>query len=67
MWKAGVFSNLNPPDGGGHSQPTKISNAGDVVARMFLPPTICNMDFPLTREDIRRLMCHVFRAQELTP
>ena len=31
MWKAGVFSNLNPPDSGGHSQPGKISNAGDVV------------------------------------
>ena len=31
MWKDGVFSNLNPPDSGGHSQPAKISNAGDVV------------------------------------
>lgn len=31
MWKAGVFSNLNPPDSGGHSLPEKISNAGDVV------------------------------------
>ena len=31
MWKAGVFSNLNPPDSGGHSQPGKISNAGDAV------------------------------------
>ena len=26
-----MFSNLNPPDSGGHSQPEKISNAGDVV------------------------------------
>jgi probable HAF family extracellular repeat protein len=31
MWKDGVFSNLNPPESGGHSQPEKISNAGDVV------------------------------------
>ena len=31
MWKAGAFSNLNPPDSGGHSLPEKISNAGDVV------------------------------------
>ena len=31
MWKAGVFSNLNPPDSGGHSLPGKISNAGDAV------------------------------------
>ena len=31
MWKAGVFSNLNPPDAGGHSMPSKISNAGDIV------------------------------------
>ena len=32
MWKAGVFSNINPPDSrDGHSQPAKISNAGDVV------------------------------------
>jgi uncharacterized membrane protein len=31
MWKAGVFSNVNPPDSGGSSQPKKISNAGDIV------------------------------------
>ena len=31
MWKDGVFSNLNPPDSGGHSEPAKISNAGDIV------------------------------------
>lgn len=31
MWKAGVFSNVNPPDSVGFSQPKKISNAGDIV------------------------------------
>jgi probable HAF family extracellular repeat protein len=35
MWKDGVFSNLNPPDSGGHSSPVKISNAGDVVGGFF--------------------------------
>jgi len=38
MWKNGVFSNLNPPAAGnGHTELTKISNAGDVVGDFISP------------------------------